>query len=955
MKVLIVAKTRRGAGACVGGISERGQSVRLIAHDAVRNEHAGLEYEIGEVWEVEWLPDADIIPPHVENIIVQHAKRLRQSDRLRETILRFMPPISGGPEKLFEGCTRATGAGGLYICRDGGLPSRSTLFWIADQPLRLDFEGKRIRYRYPTPDGGRTLTFVGFQEPISEIPAGTLLRVSLAHWWRPRENPEEELRCFVQLSGWLPAPGLKVAGPEAISAGTAAEARGASAIFSDADIGSRGLEILKNTFGFSEFLPLQWEIIHRVLQRKDTLVVMPTGGGKSLCYQLPAGLFEGVTVVVSPLVALMRDQVSQLEQIGVRAGCLNHLVPLREYQTIMQKVRAGQLRLLYLAPESLLRPEILLLLEQSRLACMAIDEAHCISEWGHDFRPEYRKLAPLRRRFPGAVWVALTATATKRVREDIRRLLAIPQEGEFVASFNRQNLFLRAERRRKGFEQVFEFLQARRGQSGIIYCGKRKQADELCAELNANGWPALPYHAGMEGGERNRNQERFVNDEAPLMVATVAFGMGINKANVRFVVHAHMPKDLESYYQEVGRAGRDGLPAACLLLYSRGDAVLHRRFIEEGAASQRMGRQARLEAMLQFAETRACRRKLLLAYFGEVVGEECGACDNCVGVRPATEMVDRTAEAVQLLSCARLTDQIFGQEHLIQVLRGSRAEKITRKGHDRLPVYGIGKERSAEEWQTLMGSLLDSGMLERDLEFGSLRLTAKGWAVLEGKEKVLVPAQRVRAPDAVPSGPTDAVLLQKLKALRKRLADEARVPAYVIFSDRSLVEMALRLPQTRDQFLAINGVGELKLAKYGQQFLDLICHHAAESPGTTLPLRPKTTVPTKVVPGIRSQEIAKLFVQGQTIEQIAAAFQIKPSTVIEHLYRFQQAGGQFEGEPERVLRESKLGVSERGRVFESFQRLGTDRLAPIYATLGGSVPYEELHLLRLYWVCKRLS
>ncbi len=951
MKILIVAKTRRGAGACVGGITASGQSVRLIAHDAAQNEHAGLEYEFGEVWEIDSCPDPEIVPPHVENIIVHRAKRLRRSNKLTETIMRFMPPVTGGPEKLFDGCTRATGSGGLYICKEGDVPSRSTTFWIPDKPLQLDFEGKRIRYRYPAADGGRTLTFVGFQEPISEIAAGTLLRVSLAHWWRPKENPEEELRCFVQLSGWFLSPEVGVSAPKSAPTRAATDGPATPERVSIPDVRSRALEILKNTFGFSEFLPVQSEVIERILRGKHTLVVMPTGGGKSLCYQLPALLQQGLTVVVSPLVALMRDQVTQLDQLGVPAACLNHLVPLRDYESIMHRVRTGHMRLLYLAPETLLRPETLLLLEQSRVGCIAVDEAHCISEWGHDFRPEYRNLAPLRNRFAGAVWVALTATATARVRDDIRRLLAIPREGEFVASFNRKNLFLAAERRRDCLAQVVDFLRLRRGQAGIIYCGKRKQADRLCAELNANGWTAVTYHAGMEGDQRNRNQERFIQDEAPIIVATVAFGMGINKSNVRFVIHAHMPKDLESYYQEIGRAGRDGLPAVCLLLYSRGDAVLHRRFIEEGAASERIGRQARLEAMLQFAETRECRRKPLLAYFGEHVETQCGNCDNCRRVPHDGQKVDCTTEAAQLLSCVMLTDQIFGQEHLIQVLRGSRAEKIARKGHDKLRVYGTGKAYSAEEWQALAESLLHSGLLERDLNFGSLRLTSKAWGVLDGKEKFFMSQQPtpVAAAPAL-SEPADSELLLKLKALRRRLADEARVPAYVIFSDRSLVEMAQRLPRSQEQFLAINGVGEHKLLTYGRRFLELISLHCDGSSAEPGPEAPTNASQIKRLPGSRSQEVAKLYMNGHTIGQIAAACHITAGTAVQHLYRFQQAGGRLD--PGRLLRESKLPIAQQKQVLQGFQRLGTERLAPVFEALGGTVSYEELHLLRIYWVCK---
>jgi len=433
MRVLIVAKTRRGGGACVGGITEEGRSVRLVAADAVTDERAGLGYQVGEVWGVDSTPDEHIQPPHVENIIVCRARRLRSSADVEKAILRFMPPVIGGPDKLFEGRLQASSSGGLYISRRIGLPSRSTMFWRPDQPLALDYEGKRIRYRYATGDGGRTVTFVGFQDPVEAIPAGTLLRLSLAHWWRPRDNPDEELRCYVQLSGWFPYQGtlpstLFFAGsashgdPQpagAVQAGQQDQVRHTAAVATDL---GRARVVLKQTFGFSEFLPVQGDVIAHVLHGRDTLAVMPTGGGKSFCYQLPALVRDGLTVVVSPLIALMQDQVSQLHQLGVPAAFLNCTVALHDYISIANQVRQGEVKLLYVAPETLLRPETLLLLQQSHLNCLAVDEAHCISEWGHDFRPEYRQLRELRARFPQAVCLALTATATKRVREDIRSL-----------------------------------------------------------------------------------------------------------------------------------------------------------------------------------------------------------------------------------------------------------------------------------------------------------------------------------------------------------------------------------------------------------------------------------------------------------------------------------------------------------------------------------------------------
>jgi ATP-dependent DNA helicase RecQ len=579
---------------------------------------------------------------------------------------------------------------------------------------------------------------------------------------------------------------------------------------------------LKQTFGFAGFLPVQQDVIARVLQGNDALAVMPTGGGKSLCYQLPALLFDGLTVVASPLIALMQDQVSQLHQLGIPAAFLNSTVLVHDYAAITHRVRQGAVKILYAAPETLLRPETLLLLEQSRLVCLAVDEAHCISEWGHDFRPEYRQLQTLRPRFPKAVCLALTATATPRVREDIRRLLLIGAEGEFVASFNRPNLFLAVQRRRDGLAQTLQFLARHRDQSGIVYCSKRQRVDDLAAALNAHGWSALPYHAGLDDAVRRCNQERFIHDEVPLMVATIAFGMGINKSNVRFVVHHDLPKDVESYYQEIGRAGRDGLASDCLLLYSRGDAVTIRHFIDEGAASERAGRQARLNALMRYAEAPECRRFPLLAYFGETLPQPCGHCDNCAAPRPAGQTTDATVAAQKFLSCVKRTGEMFGPAHIIAVLRGSHSERVRSRRHDRLSTYGIGLDHSTEEWRELAQQFIHLGLVDQDLEYGGLRLTPKGWKVLKG-EKVSValssppPVLAEAAPPAY-----DPDLFQALRELRKQLAMAASVPAYVIFSDRALVEMATFYPQNESQFLAINGVGEAKLAKHGPAFLRVI-------------------------------------------------------------------------------------------------------------------------------------
>ncbi|WP_374689312.1 ATP-dependent DNA helicase RecQ, partial [Promineifilum sp.] len=613
MNVTIVAKTRMGGGACIGGIAADGRSVRLIASDMAFNDHFNQEYQVGQVWEIDADPPDRLIPPHVENVVVRHKRLVGRAGDLAGLIERHLPIHAGGPETLYDGLLQTAPSGALYITERTGIPARSTMFWRPDRPLTRNTAGKRIRYHYPAADGEHTLVFVGYQEPVEVIPAGALLRVSLAHWWRPEEHPEEELRCYVQLSGWveegLSADWADLADFKNVSPEKSAKSAQSADDFSLLE--ARG--VLKRVFGYDEFRPLQEVIIGNVLAGRDSLVVMPTGSGKSLCYQLPALLFPGLTVVVSPLISLMEDQVTQLREMGVAAAYLNSTLAYDEYVVISHRVAAGHIKLLYTAPETLLRPETLVMLEGCRVDCLTIDEAHCISEWGHDFRPEYRQLAEVRRRLPGAVCLAVTATATERVRRDIRASLGIPGAAEFVSSFDRENLLLTVEARTSGLGQIIDFLEAHRGESGIIYCMTRKQVDKLAEQLNAHGWNALPYHAGLDTTTRQTNQRRFTYDEAPIIVATVAFGMGINKSNVRFVVHYDLPKDVESYYQQIGRAGRDGLQADCLLLYNQGDVMTINFLLDQGDPAQRPGAAARLQAMLAYAESNECRRRPLLA------------------------------------------------------------------------------------------------------------------------------------------------------------------------------------------------------------------------------------------------------------------------------------------------------------------------------------------------------
>ncbi|MCG6972570.1 MAG: DNA helicase RecQ [Desulfobacterales bacterium] len=603
------------------------------------------------------------------------------------------------------------------------------------------------------------------------------------------------------------------------------------------DIMIKAHSVLQKIFGFKDFVSLQAQIIAHVMAGNNALVIMPTGGGKSLCYQIPALLFDGLTIVVSPLISLMTDQIQQMRENGVAAVMLNSALEPGTYRANMAKVKSGTAKLLYVAPETLLKDSLLELLGSIRVDCLAIDEAHCISEWGHDFRPEYRRLTAVREQLPKAVCMALTATATEQVRRDIKNCLGLGENTEFVSGFDRPNLFLEVAFKDNPYRQVLNMIRRHPDQPGIIYCATRKQVDRLALLLTQDGIPALPYHAGLSDVERKGHQERFSKDDVQVMVATIAFGMGIDKSNIRFVIHYDLPKNMESYYQEIGRAGRDGMKARCLLLYSYGDIHKIKFMIGRMNTSRQRTANLLLTTLLRYVETDVCRRRVMLDYFGERYGQEtCGMCDNCLATKSAPE--DLSVAAQKLLSCVKRTNESFGVEHIIDVLRGSKAQKVLRRGHHRLSTYAIGLEYSRNQWRHLARQLLHKGFMSQDMEYGGLHLTPKAWALFrdqtsfrgflpaetsipeEAKKKTSTEAERI---------PHDPLLFELLRKKRKRLADEAQIPPFVIFSDRTLTEMAARMPRSKESLLQIHGVGQVKERRYGPVFLDIIRRYCDEN------------------------------------------------------------------------------------------------------------------------------
>jgi ATP-dependent DNA helicase RecQ len=596
------------------------------------------------------------------------------------------------------------------------------------------------------------------------------------------------------------------------------------------------LPLLKQFFGFSSFRPLQEEIIRDALAGRDVLALLPTGGGKSLCFQLPALVSAGLTVVVSPLISLMKDQVDALQASGVPATFLNSSLKSDEARARLRGLHSGEYRLLYVAPERMMLSGFLSDLRQWNVNLLAIDEAHCISEWGHDFRPEYRRLAELRSQFPEVPLMALTATATERVRLDIVKQLRLREPQRYVASFNRPNLTYRVLPKSKAYEQVLHFVNARPNESGIVYCQSRRSAESVASRLSDDGVMAKPYHAGLDAKERSMNQELFLRDEVRVICATIAFGMGINKPNVRFVVHHDLPKNVEGFYQETGRAGRDGLPSECLLLFSAGDAVKYSRFIDEVSdEKQRRIATAQLRQMVDFAESGECRRVGLLRYFGEDFRENnCGGCDNCLTPR---ETYDGTLAGQKFLSCVyRVREKSginFGINQIVEVLAGAETENIIKWDHHTVSTYGIGKELSRVEWRTIGRELIRMGYLRQAAEkFNVLQLTDQGQAALRERQSIrLTRSATVKKPAQPRAGEIscDEDLFERLRQLRKRLADERGVPPYIVFSDVSLRQMARQYPSNEAEFAQISGVGEQKLKRFGKIFLSAIANYRRDN------------------------------------------------------------------------------------------------------------------------------